>query len=420
VKDRSLSVRERRRLPKERIPKYPEVDNRVIEWFKERRENGYGVNTDKITKKALEVFGQLHPIEQPLQERPKFGATSGWLKRFMGRNKLKSRFATSVGQKIPKDAKDIALAFFDRIDAFRADQVDNNYFIANMDELPVYFDSPYNKTFDFKGNKSVNIKTTGYEKMRFTLILCAYNDGRKCRPTIIFKGLKKVPKGDFKGVEVMVADGGSVNTDVMKKWIKTVWKTRPGNIFLNQHAKKRKTGPKCRTLLTMDSATAHRRKEIKQILKTHYNTAVEIIPGGMTPLIQPADVSWNRPIKASIKRQWNEWFEGPKQKNEFSKTGKLRRPSYTKVAKWCLNAWNELDVELIKKSFKNCNLDKESDEIQLNSKLLEVITASDRSNTITIQSFGESTGLTDNESDEEGEEFIDFTENSDTEVNESE
>ena len=96
---------------------------------------------------------------------------------------MASRFATSVGQKIPDDAKDIASAFFYRIDAFRTDQIDDNYIIANMDEVPVYFDSPSNKTYDFFGNKSVQLKTTGYEKMRSTLMLCALMAANVNRPS---------------------------------------------------------------------------------------------------------------------------------------------------------------------------------------------------------------------------------------------
>ena len=85
-----------------------------------------------------------------------------------------------------------------------------------MDEMPMYFDSPSNRTFKLKGSQTVKIKTTNNEKLRFTLILCAYNDGRRCRPAIIFKGLKKVPKAAFpQGIDITVSKGGSMNSDLM-------------------------------------------------------------------------------------------------------------------------------------------------------------------------------------------------------------
>ena len=67
----------------------------------------------------------------------------------------------------------------------------------------MYMDSPKNRTHDFIGQTTISVKTTGHDKTRFTLMLCADNMGRKLKPTIIFRGLKKIPKGCPEGIHVM-------------------------------------------------------------------------------------------------------------------------------------------------------------------------------------------------------------------------
>ena len=66
--------------------------------------------------------------------------------------------------------------------------------IINMDETPCYFDLPDSRTVSKKGDKSVPIATSGYEKLRFTTVLAVNADGGKLNPMLIFKNLKNVPK----------------------------------------------------------------------------------------------------------------------------------------------------------------------------------------------------------------------------------
>ena len=45
--------------------------------------------------------------------------------------------------------------------------------LGNMDEVPLNFDVSSNKTMDVKGAKKIMIKTSGNEKTRYTVFLCA-------------------------------------------------------------------------------------------------------------------------------------------------------------------------------------------------------------------------------------------------------
>jgi hypothetical protein len=394
VKTRGIRIKNRRRLPKERKPKFPDVDTEVIQWFHIKRKSKLVVTSDLLMAKALDVFEKstYHSDGQT------FSASWGWLNAFLERNRLTSRTVTSVGQKIPADALDISRLFFDRIEKFREQQLGSDYNILNMDEMPVCFDSPQNRTYDTIGSKSVQLKTTGNEKLRFTLMLCAYNDGRKCEPAIIFKGLKKVPKKERfpKGIKIMVSAKGSVNGDLMNEWRTSVYKGRPGGYFFNFRLK-RTNGPKYRTLLAIDAATPHRSNQFKKLMAKHHDTRVEIIPSGMTPLLQPADLSWNRSVKSSVKKQWSEWMGSPKDPKELNKKGIAKRPAYALVAQWCLKAWKELPTKQIIDSFLYCNMGPKRDDSALHSRLIDLLSTGSAPEPEEY----EPTGLTDIESDDE-------------------
>src|SRR5215510_1885189 len=66
--------------------------------------------------------------------------------------------------------------------------------IGNMDELPLMFDVPSNKTEYVKGAKTIMIKTSGNEKTHYTVVLACCADGTKLTPLLIFKR-KTLPKG---------------------------------------------------------------------------------------------------------------------------------------------------------------------------------------------------------------------------------
>ncbi len=59
-----------------------------------------------------------------------------------------------------------------------------------MDETPVRFDMPPNRTLHPTGDKTVHVNTTNSEKKGFTVILAVTAAGDKCKPWAIFKGVR--------------------------------------------------------------------------------------------------------------------------------------------------------------------------------------------------------------------------------------
>jgi hypothetical protein len=63
-----------------------------------------------------------------------------------------------------------------------------------VDESPIWFDLPASKSFDICGVKTVKAKTTGYEKLRYMVVLSALGDGTKLSSMIIFRNFKNLLK----------------------------------------------------------------------------------------------------------------------------------------------------------------------------------------------------------------------------------
>ena len=56
--------------------------------------------------------------------------------------------------------------------------------LGNMDEVPLTFDVPSNKTVDVKGAKTIMIKASGNEKTHYTVVVAYCADGTKIQPFI--------------------------------------------------------------------------------------------------------------------------------------------------------------------------------------------------------------------------------------------
>ena len=115
------------------------------------------------------------------------------------RNNLVHRRVTSVGQKVPKNAIEIAEQFLE--DMKNIGEFAN---FANMDETPCYFDIPRSSTIDKKGVQTVKVKTTGAERLRFTVALTAGVKKTEDRftpfrlpPLLKFKNLMKARPGKY-------------------------------------------------------------------------------------------------------------------------------------------------------------------------------------------------------------------------------
>ena len=109
--------------------------------------------------------------------------------------------------------------------------------------------------------------------------------------------------------------------------------------------------PERRGLLVWDSFRAHLTDSVKDLLDRR-NVDVAIIPGGLTPVLQPLDKCINKPFRAKVRAQYEAWLvNGP-----FTYT-----PSKEIVLRWIDRAWREIPADLITRSFKSCGINNALD-----------------------------------------------------------
>ena len=87
------------------------------------------------------------------------------------------------------------------------------------------------------------------------------------------------------------------------------------------------------TLLVMDSYRAHLTYAMKKELHKA-NCDVAIIPGGCTSLLQPLDVSINRPYKAWMRKEFQDYLDQEVKRVEASDEEKIHTASKEEVLKW--------------------------------------------------------------------------------------
>ena len=108
---------------------------------------------------------------------------------------------------------------------------------------------------------------------------------------------------------------------------------------------------KCALLL--DSARCHSTKRFTDKLNELQVKKVQI-PPRMTNLLQPADVSWFKPLKSHYHRLWTEWFlEG---NHTYTRSDNARSPGYSKAIEWLSLMWSSLQTHIIINSFECCGV----------------------------------------------------------------
>lgn len=317
--------------------KFPQLEEQLSEWVHSLRQNGIIVTRTMIRFRAISLMKR--PEFQSLKPS-KFVASSGWCTRFMERHNLCLRQRTKIAQKLPQDLEGKIEEFQRYVIRLRKNYNFGLDQIGNMDETPVCFDMPFSHTVDKKGVKSVLVRTTGHEKTRFTVVLCCMANGYRLPPIVIFKR-KTLPKGvKFpSGVIVWAHENGWMDEKGTLDWLEKVWNARPGACF------------KKPSLLVWDSFRAHITSDVVEKAEK-LKTSVAVIPGGLTSILQPLDVSINKAFKHRLRAKWIEWMQEPNK--ALTKKGNLRKADIVTITRWVKEAWSSIPESMIVKAFKKC------------------------------------------------------------------
>ena len=161
----------------------------------------------------------------------------------------------------------------------------------NMDQTPVPFTFNANRTLEFFGAKTVNVRKSTCDTKRATFAMTVTASGKVLKPLLVFKGRPtgRIAQREFpllpSSIEYACQENAWMDEGVMLKWVRSVLKpyveTTPHNII---------------PLLLLDSYRCHM---MASVVNEIQDLGVEVIhiPGGCTGLTQPVDVGVNKPFK---------------------------------------------------------------------------------------------------------------------------
>ena len=319
------------RVKFERRAQHPEMEERLHREYKELRKKGLKVKGWWFRLRARQILSELQP-------EANFCYSDTWFTGFKKRYRLSMRRATNTCQKEPAD-KCSAIQHFHRSIRRTAKEGDlvgplgqwTPRTIANMDQTPLPFTFCDGPTYADTGKRSVWVRggASGLEKRQCTAQLTIFADGEpRVKPLLIFRGTSKrialAEKVRYdRRVSVVFQPKAWCDEGVMRHWVRTCWKPAcqgPMHLILDVH-KAQKT----------DSV---------QALLQECSTDTTYIPGGCTSLIQPLDVSFNKPFKNAVERLATQHMQDNLDayvKGELNASA--RRILFTK---WVGQAWEEV------------------------------------------------------------------------------
>ncbi|TWW71819.1 Pogo transposable element with KRAB domain [Takifugu flavidus] len=93
--------------------------------------------------------------------------------------------------------------------------------------------------------------------------------------------------------------------------------------------------------------------QFKEKLKG-FNSIPAIIPGGLTKILQPLDISVNRSFKAALRNLWEQWMMD--REHSFTATGRMRHTTFLEVIGWIDKAWASVTTETILSGFRKAGI----------------------------------------------------------------
>ena len=123
--------------------KMPKLDEYVKNWITDHKKNGIAVSAKIILIEARRLA-----IEMSITD---FAGTTSWCEKFMRRNGLCMRTKTTIAQKLPCEYERNIIEFHKYVINMRKKLCFDIGQLGNMDEVPLTFGVPSNKTMDVKG-----------------------------------------------------------------------------------------------------------------------------------------------------------------------------------------------------------------------------------------------------------------------------
>lgn len=284
---------------------WEEMERKLYDRFRIRRAMGGFVRRGWFRRVSKELFIETYPTE-PLTN---FCFSNGWFRGFLSHHRISLRLVTNKSSQLPSDFGEAILNWMRynrRNSQIRTDderglgdepatigryRLSN---IINMDQTPLPFEYLEGQTYNTIGDRTIWVQgsQSGWDKRQGTVQLTVFADAiPRVKPLVFFRGqgigggvVKEMESYDPR-VVVKFNMKAYANSENFLEWIDE--QLIP--VLDNQP-----------TLLALDLFAAHKTQEVLDTFLAN-DIAVSLIPGGCTSLVQPLDVSINRPFKDILK-----------------------------------------------------------------------------------------------------------------------
>ena len=206
--------------------------------------------------------------------------------------------------------------------------------------MGLYYDSEIEHTLDIKGTKRIEIKTTGREKQRISIVLgIDLLNKIKLPPLIILKGKTK-----------RCINHIPLKNSYTLSYQKNAWCDEDQFIkFLSFLPKNKKI------LLLYDNFRAHKTKKVIDFLHNNYPLVdILLLPENTTSILQPLDTGVNKSVKGHIKNEYTNWLINNFDENNKTLPKLAKHERNKLLVKWISSSWKQINNDIIKNSFNFC------------------------------------------------------------------
>lgn len=181
IKQKYLSGEMGSQRKKYRTAKFPEVEDALLKWFKNAREQNVAISGELMREKAKFFATSLGIAENA------FECSSGWLERFKGRHNIAFKKICGESKSVQENSDEMnewKNKLSNLLNDYSPDQ------IYNADETGLFFRLLPDKTLEFKDVKCSGGKQS---KERLTALVCANMSGNDKLPILVI-GKSKNPR----------------------------------------------------------------------------------------------------------------------------------------------------------------------------------------------------------------------------------
>ena len=312
-------------------PASPELDEKLFDWFKKRREQHIPVGRKDLWDAAREFL-------KSVKFREGFKLSEGWARYFAKKHGIIYKLRTNKCKRRLDDMKILFTNFFTDLNKIREEKEYAD--VWNYDEVGIYFEAGLGKTLDQKGNAPVSVLTLGATSMRMTMILCISASGKIAPPVLLYRNTR------FESFELesdsdvfILSNSNGYNhedlnyTKVLPHFLKYI-----------------KEG----SLMIYDVCTAHKSSRIDALFQSRQIDTLRI-PGGATCLLQPVDCGIGHLVKNEVRKCFLSWYKKSFEeitRPEGRRKKSFKKPTNRQIAEWIMIGCRKLQREEIINSFQ--------------------------------------------------------------------